>query len=49
VQVTLQGEYVQLAIGDTGIGIAASEIPEFLTVFIGDAQQLAKTRVRVWV
>ena len=27
VQVTLQGEYVQLAIGDTGIGIAASEIP----------------------
>jgi signal transduction histidine kinase len=33
VQVTLQGEYVQLAIGDTGIGIAASEIPRIFDSF----------------
>ncbi|HAA31388.1 MAG TPA: hypothetical protein DCE56_31345, partial [Cyanobacteria bacterium UBA8553] len=28
VRVTLQDEYVQLAISDTGIGIPASEIPK---------------------
>jgi hypothetical protein len=30
---TLQGEYVQLAISDTGIGLAASEIPRIFDSF----------------
>ena len=33
VGVTLQGQYVQLAISDTGIGIAASEIPKIFDSF----------------
>jgi signal transduction histidine kinase len=33
VRVTLQGEYIQLAISDTGIGIAASEIPRIFDSF----------------
>jgi signal transduction histidine kinase len=33
VQATLQGEYVQLAISDTGIGIAAGEIPKIFDSF----------------
>ncbi len=33
VRVTLQGQYVQLAISDTGIGIAASEIPKIFDRF----------------
>jgi signal transduction histidine kinase len=33
VQATLQGEYVQLALNDTGIGIAAHEIPRIFDSF----------------
>lgn len=33
VRVTLQGKYIQLAISDTGIGIAASEIPKIFDSF----------------
>jgi hypothetical protein len=33
VRATLQGEYVQLAFSDTGIGIAASEIPKIFDSF----------------
>jgi signal transduction histidine kinase len=33
VQATLQGEYVQLAISDTGVGIAAGEIPKIFDSF----------------
>jgi hypothetical protein len=33
VQVTLQGEYVQLAVSDTGIGISPAEIPKIFDSF----------------